>query len=99
MNYLAIPRTRFSHLHVNVFFEVGRDLEILILVGSGSVERELIGHLQDYIRLSNRPSFGELRGGRQILRVALLCTLIDPRSDSVDLSRRKAAIVCEFLIV
>src|SRR5262245_53162569 len=99
MDYLAIAWTRFGHLNVNVFLEVRWDLEILVLVGSGRLERKLVGHLQYHVRLTYCPAVHKLGGRWQILGITFLRSLIDPCCDSLDLALTQTAIVRELSIV
>src|SRR5262249_37409787 len=49
VNDAAVARTRFGHLHVFVFGEIGRRVEVLILVRPAGSERELFGHFNDRV--------------------------------------------------
>ena len=93
MHDLAIAGPRLGHLHVLVFFEVGRRIEVLILVGAAGFDGVLFGHLDNHIRFADAPTFDELRRGGQVFRIAFLRSAIDPGGDRIDLSLRQTRII------
>src|SRR5712692_541448 len=99
MNNLAITGPRFGLLYVNVFLEVRGNLEVLILVRPRRSKRELIGHLQNDVRLSNGPSLDKTRRGRQVLGVAFAGALIDPGRNRFDLCLTQPTVVRELLVM
>src|ERR1041384_4651790 len=96
MHYLSIAGAGFGHLHVLVFFEVGRDVEVLIFVGAACFDRVLFRHLNDHVGGSDTPALNESRRGWKVLRVALNCSAINPRGDRIDLCLGETRIVGPF---
>ncbi len=99
MNDQAIAWARLGHLHVLVFGEVGRNLEVLILIRSGGFERELFGHGEDHIGFADAPAINELRRRWQVFRIPFLSATINPRGDRVNLGLRHPPVVLELLRV
>src|SRR5262245_12454547 len=93
VNDATVTRTRLGHLHVFVFGEIGRHVEVLILVRPAGSERELFGHFNDRVGFADCPSFGELRRGGQILGVAFLRPAVNPGGDCVNLLLFEAAVI------
>ena len=84
MHDLPIAWPRLGHLHVLVFFEVGRRIEVLVLIGAACFDGVLFGHLDNDIRFPDTPTLDKLRRGRQLFRIALFRTAIYPGGDGVD---------------
>ena len=93
MHNLPIAGPRLSHLHVLVLFEVGRRIEVLVLVGAAGFDGVPFGHLNNHIGLSDTPTLDELRCRGQVFGIALFGTAIHPGCDGVDLSLRQAGII------
>src|ERR1700686_2862390 len=93
MHDFPIAGPGLGHLHILVLFKVGRRIEVLILVGTGGLDRIRFWHLYNHIRLADTPAFDELRGGRQVFRIAFFRSAVYPGGNGIDLSLRKAWII------
>src|SRR5262245_25835947 len=61
----TIARTRFGHLHILIFGEVGWDVEIYIFIRPVRRERVFLQHLKDGIRFADVPALAEFGRRRQ----------------------------------
>ena len=70
MNHTSITGPDLHRLNPLVFFEVGRDGEVQIWHSTVCWNRILLLHREDDVRLTDGPTFGELRCRRHVLVVA-----------------------------
>ena len=93
MNHAPVSRHHFRRLHPSVLGEVGGDVDVFVIVHAATLHRKL-GDGQHHVRL-DMPAFGEHRGRRQILRIALPRAGPDPGVNGRDLLVGQPRIVAE----
>ena len=80
----------FRRLNPAIFSEVRRDDDVLIF--DDATRRDLEGQrqLEHHVRCADAPAFDPLRRLRQIARIALQRSAVDPFHDRLDLRRAQA---------
>ena len=94
MHQRGIAALDLSGLNVFVFGEFRVDDEVLIIDRAVGGDAVLFRQREDDIGLADGPAFfAELRGRRQIFGVALLCSLIHPLDERINILLRQSAII------
>src|SRR5579883_1835123 len=93
MDDFAVPCPQFRGDHPSVLGESGRDGEIDVLIGPRAFEL-LLRNFHDCVGLADVPAvICEVRGGRQILRIAFETAGIGPLAQGGDLGIGEARII------